>query len=322
MTIRWNTPLATGVPVTRGTYGYYEVRSNGVAPEAGPHHRRRHQLDDARLLRPGRVDHQQQADGQPRRPHRARARPDATRRATTFRSSASSSASPTSWRRAPASPTTSTATATGRSSGSWGVFYDTFKLELPRGSFGGDKWLSYYYTLDTFNWPTLVDGANCPPACSGTLIRGPIDFRHPSFGVDAIDPDLKPMRLQEATISLDHQLNDVMAVGAALRPQAGRPRHRRHGLPRCRTAAKATSSPTRAKASPRWRSPTRTSRCRRPFATTTRSSSRSTSACSNNWYLRTSYTGAACMATTRACRSRTKTAAPARTSAACSTTRR
>ncbi len=98
--------------------------------------------------------------------------------------------------------------------GSWGVFYDTFKLELPRGSFGGDKWLSYYYTLDTFNWPTLVDGTNCPPACNGTLIRGPIDFRHPSFGEDSIEPDLKPMRLQEATLSLDHQLNDVMAVGA------------------------------------------------------------------------------------------------------------
>ena len=38
--------------------------------------------------------------------------------------------------------------------GSWGVFYDIFKLELPRGSFGGDKWLEYYYTLDTFDWPT------------------------------------------------------------------------------------------------------------------------------------------------------------------------
>ena len=36
--------------------------------------------------------------------------------------------------------------------GSWGVFYDIFKLELPRGSFGGDKWLEYYYTLDTYDW--------------------------------------------------------------------------------------------------------------------------------------------------------------------------
>ncbi|MDO8680944.1 MAG: carboxypeptidase regulatory-like domain-containing protein [Acidobacteriota bacterium] len=96
--------------------------------------------------------------------------------------------------------------------GSWGVFYDIFKLELPRGSFGGDKWLEYYYTLDTPDWTNLVGGANCPPACTGTLIRGPIDFRHPSFGSDAIDPDLKPMRLQEASAGLEHQLNEVMAV--------------------------------------------------------------------------------------------------------------
>ena len=96
--------------------------------------------------------------------------------------------------------------------GSWGVFYDIFKLELPRGSFGGDKWLEYYYSLDTPDWTNLTAGANCPPACNGTLIRGPIDFRHPSFGSDAIDPDLKPMKLQEASAGLEHQLNDIMAV--------------------------------------------------------------------------------------------------------------
>ena len=27
--------------------------------------------------------------------------------------------------------------------GSWGYFYDIMKLELPRGAFGGDKWLQY-----------------------------------------------------------------------------------------------------------------------------------------------------------------------------------
>ena len=97
--------------------------------------------------------------------------------------------------------------------GSWGMFYDIFKLELPRGSFGGDKWLEYYYTLDTFNWNTLVDGSACPPTCPGTLLRT-TDFRHPSFGSDAIDPNLKPMRQQEATFGLDHQLNDAMSVGA------------------------------------------------------------------------------------------------------------
>jgi len=98
--------------------------------------------------------------------------------------------------------------------GSWGIFYDIFKLELPRGSFGGDKWLEYFYTLDTANWATLGNAANCPPACPGTLISGPIDFRHPSFGSDAIDPDLKPMKSQEASFGLEHQISPVLAFSA------------------------------------------------------------------------------------------------------------
>ena len=40
--------------------------------------------------------------------------------------------------------------------GSWGMFYDIFKLELPRGSFGGDRWLEDHYTLDTFDWTSLA----------------------------------------------------------------------------------------------------------------------------------------------------------------------
>jgi hypothetical protein len=100
--------------------------------------------------------------------------------------------------------------------GNWGMFYDIFKLELPRGSFGGDKWWDYTFTLDTPNWPTLVDASGCPPACPGRNITGGsgyIDFRQPSLGEDAIDPDLKPMKQQEASLGIDHQLNDRMAVG-------------------------------------------------------------------------------------------------------------
>ncbi len=81
---------------------------------------------------------------------------------------------------------------------------------------------STYYTLDTFDWTTLADGANCPPACAGTLIdpvasglgTNPIDFRHVSLDSDHIDPDLKPMKMQEATLGVEHQLNDVMSVSA------------------------------------------------------------------------------------------------------------
>ena len=109
--------------------------------------------------------------------------------------------------------------------GSWGIFYDIFKLELPRGSFGGDKWLEYYYTLDTYDWQSLINtigaNANCPPTCPGTIIRGAptpdnpkggVDFRHPSFGSDAIDPDIKPMKMQEATFGIEHQMNEIIAL--------------------------------------------------------------------------------------------------------------
>ena len=95
--------------------------------------------------------------------------------------------------------------------GSWGIFYDIFKMELPRGSFGGDKWLEYYYTLDTYDWTSLTNGASCPPACPGTLLQT-VDFRHSS--VDAIDPDMKPYRQQEAVFGFEHQLTNRIALQA------------------------------------------------------------------------------------------------------------
>ena len=57
--------------------------------------------------------------------------------------------------------------------GSWGVFYDIFKLELPRGSFGGDKWLEYYYALDTYDWPNLVSGCGMPAGMPGAAAERP-----------------------------------------------------------------------------------------------------------------------------------------------------
>ena len=99
--------------------------------------------------------------------------------------------------------------------GSWGIFYDIFKLSLPQGSFGGDKWVSYFYTLDTPNFETLRDSAGCPPACPGTLIEGPIDFRAVSVqpGLDVEQPgQFKPMRSQELSFGLERQLNNVMAA--------------------------------------------------------------------------------------------------------------
>ena len=115
--------------------------------------------------------------------------------------------------------------------GNWGVFYDVFKLELPRGSFGGDKWLSYYYALDTPNWPTLVGGANCPPACTGHA--DPRTYRLPSSLV-RIRCNRPGPQADAPAGSVGRRRTPAERSDGRERPlraQAGRSGGRRHGLP-------------------------------------------------------------------------------------------
>jgi carboxypeptidase family protein/TonB-dependent receptor-like protein len=97
--------------------------------------------------------------------------------------------------------------------GSWGVFYDVMKLELPRGAFGGDKWIEHYYTLNTLDYLSIGQGGNFP----GTFIED-VDFRIPSNDpacpeCGAIDSELKPMRQQEVVGGIEHELNPTLSVG-------------------------------------------------------------------------------------------------------------
>ena len=220
VTLNWDAALASGVPVTRGKYGYYSVRSNAVDPSKGFITE-----GDIHTTNIGLFIQDAWTIGN-RFTVNAGVRTERERVPTyTVGEDIPEFGLEFDFadKLAPRVGFAFDVKGDGRTKvfGSWGVFYDIFKLELPRGSFGGDKWLEYYYTLDTPDWPNLVTSANCPPACPGTIIRGAptpdnpiggIDFRHPSFGADAIDPDLKPMRQQEATAGIDHQLNDRMAV--------------------------------------------------------------------------------------------------------------
>jgi hypothetical protein len=101
--------------------------------------------------------------------------------------------------------------------GSWGVFYDTMKLELPRGAFGGDVWIERYYTLDTLDWNTIL--ADGPDGFTPGRFLEAVDFRIPSNDpacpeCGAIDPDLKPFRQQEFVAGIDHEISPRMAVSA------------------------------------------------------------------------------------------------------------
>ena len=51
------------------------------------------------------------------------------------------------------------------------------KLTIGRVMFGGDNWVNYYYTLDTFDWPSISCGDGQPGSgCPGTFITQ-FDFR-------------------------------------------------------------------------------------------------------------------------------------------------
>ncbi len=108
--------------------------------------------------------------------------------------------------------------------GSYGWFYDITKLELPRGSFGGDHWVNYVWTLDDPDWTKISCGEGTT-GCPGRFIES-IDYRHSSNQVDSlfeeyfnrpgmtgIDPNLKPVKTGEFTLGADHELSPRTALG-------------------------------------------------------------------------------------------------------------
>ncbi|MEZ5400374.1 MAG: carboxypeptidase regulatory-like domain-containing protein [Bryobacteraceae bacterium] len=110
-----------------------------------------------------------------------------------------------------------TGTGKMRFGASYGLYYDTMKYEMPRGSFGGDKWVDYYYTLDSpdiFNIkPTPSAGfgsCNCP----GTFIES-LNRRIPSHDPqnNLIEPNLLPVRLQAWDAFWDFNFTDDYVFG-------------------------------------------------------------------------------------------------------------
>ena len=107
--------------------------------------------------------------------------------------------------------------------GSWGRYYDVMKYELPRGSFGGDKWVDYFFAWNNPDY--RVNGAGCAtgsntiserPTCAGGTFIEAVDRRFNSAEAldEAVDPDLKPMLQNEFQMGLTHELTPRIAVGA------------------------------------------------------------------------------------------------------------
>jgi hypothetical protein len=98
--------------------------------------------------------------------------------------------------------------------GSYGAFYDILKLTIGRVMTGADRWVSYYYTLDSSNWPSISCDGPQGSGCPGTFIAL-FDNRSianaPSHNL--VDPDLHPTQTREFTLGMDHELTKTMSVG-------------------------------------------------------------------------------------------------------------
>ena len=85
--------------------------------------------------------------------------------------------------------------------GSWGLYYDWTKYELPRGSFGAETWCTNYRALDTLDFGSL-NLSNMPGA---DLWVTPGTCRDRRFQAE-VDPDIKPMRQSSTSGGFEYQL--------------------------------------------------------------------------------------------------------------------
>ncbi len=93
--------------------------------------------------------------------------------------------------------------------GSFAIYQDVMKLDVAANAFGGFKWKSAYYTLDTFAFDTIGVGGNYP----GDLVAV-LDFRAPSF--DQVDPNIKPFTQREVAVGVDKKVSENSSVSLRL----------------------------------------------------------------------------------------------------------
>lgn len=105
--------------------------------------------------------------------------------------------------------------------GSYGKFYDITKMEMPRGSFGGDKWIDWTFSLDSFDWnqwyncTNVTNNLTVKPSCPGMTLQGGVDLRGQANNatLPLIDPNLKPMEQREMALGFQQELTPTMAAG-------------------------------------------------------------------------------------------------------------
>lgn len=94
--------------------------------------------------------------------------------------------------------------------GSFGLYYDVMKLEMAEGSYGGFKWISHYYNINTLDWRygdrTHPDLSLAPDF---EYIES-LNWREPSF--DTTQPGMEPYSKVEYTFGVQQRLGEDVAL--------------------------------------------------------------------------------------------------------------
>jgi hypothetical protein len=96
---------------------------------------------------------------------------------------------------------------------SFGIYYDVMKLYLAEGAFGGFKWKTDYYELNTLDWTVIAASGQIddrPSQEAGGRYIGTMDWRIPSW--NTVDPNLKPVAQREISLGLEKKLLENISL--------------------------------------------------------------------------------------------------------------
>ena len=93
--------------------------------------------------------------------------------------------------------------------GSYGIYYDVFKLYVAGASFGGSKSKLASYTLDTYEWDKIGVNGYFP----GTLLEV---YDYLPVTLDNIDPALKPLSQREFSFGAEKKIMENFSATVRL----------------------------------------------------------------------------------------------------------
>ncbi|HWR16009.1 MAG TPA: TonB-dependent receptor [Terriglobales bacterium] len=104
-------------------------------------------------------------------------------------------------------------------SAGWGRYFDWTKYDLPRGTFGADRWWTFYRTIDDPNQISSISLGNLPG--TNLWVEDHQDWRLPGF--DTLDPGVKPMSSDAMNAGVEWEFrNNMVFTGRYVRTHLNR----------------------------------------------------------------------------------------------------